>query len=48
VFRIKAIIGKNGVTLERTELQDAFDGDLAVERFFGTLKEDNRRLTFRV
>jgi len=48
VFRIEAITEENGVQLDRDALQDAFDGRIAVERFFSTTKEDDRRLDFRV
>ena len=48
VFRIEAIIEGSGVQLDRDALQDAFDGRIAVEHFFSTTKEDDRRLDFRV
>ena len=48
VFWIEAIAEESGVQLDRDALQDAFDGRIAVERFFSTTKEDDRRLDFRV
>ncbi|MCH7661973.1 MAG: hypothetical protein IH933_15805, partial [Euryarchaeota archaeon] len=33
---------------DRDALHDAIDGRIAVERFFSTFKEDERRLAFRV
>src|SRR5699024_762399 len=48
VFRIEALAEESDVQLDRTALQDAFDGRIAVERFFSTAKEDDRRLSFRV
>ena len=48
MFRIEAITEENGVQLDCDALQDAFDGRIAVERFFSTTKEGDRRLDFRV
>ena len=48
VFRIEDTVKEHDVHLDRDALQDAFAGDSAVERFFSTTKEDDRRLDFRV
>ena len=48
MFRIEAITEESDVRLDCAALQDAFDGRIAVERFFSTFKEDDRRLSFRV
>jgi hypothetical protein len=48
VFRIEAIAEEHGVTLDRDALRDAFADRIVGERFFSTLKEDERRLSFRV
>lgn len=47
-FRIEETVTKHDVQLDRDALRDAFDGRIAVERFFSTFKEDERRLSFRV
>ena len=48
VFRIETITEESGVQLDCDALQDGFEGRIAVERFFSTTKEDDRRLDFRV
>lgn len=48
VFRVEAFTEEYGVQLDRAALTDAFAGRIAGERFFSGLKEDDRKLTFRV
>jgi|AntDeeMetagen285_2_1112576.scaffolds.fasta_scaffold08739_1 hypothetical protein len=48
VFRIQDTVEEYDVHLDQDALDDAFDGRIAVERFFSTVKEDGRRLAFRV
>lgn len=47
-FRIEDTVEEHDVHLDSDALDDAFDGRIAVERFFSTFKEDDRRLNFRV
>lgn len=48
VFRIEAIAEEHGVQLDRATLRAAFADRIVGERFFSTLKADERRLSFRV
>lgn len=48
VFRVEAFAEEYGIQLDRAALKDAFAGDSAGERFFSGLKEDDRKLAFRV
>ena len=48
VFRIEAIAEEHGVQLDRAALRAAFADRIVDERFFSPLKEDERRLSFRV
>ena len=48
VFRVEDTVEEHDVHFDRDALSDAFDGRIAVERFFSTFKEDDRRLDFRV
>ena len=48
VFRIEATAEDHGVQLDREALRAAFADDSVGERIFSTLKEDERRLSFRV
>lgn len=46
-FRIELLVQEYDVSLDEDDLTDAFDGRIAVERFFSTLKEDEQILQFR-
>jgi hypothetical protein len=48
VFRVEAFVEEYGVQLDRGALKEAVAGRIAGERFFSGLKEDDRKLTFRV
>lgn len=48
VFRVEAFVEEDGVQLDRDALRDAFADRIVGERFFSGLKEDDRKLTFRV
>jgi len=48
VFRVEALAKEHDVQLDRDALEAAFADLIAGERFFSGLKEDARKLTFRV
>jgi len=47
-YRVEAFVEGTTVTLDRKALNDAFADRIVGERFFSGLKEDERKLTFRV
>lgn len=48
VFRVEALVEEDDVQLDRKALEAAFADRIVGERFFSGLKEDARKLTFRV
>ena len=48
VFRVEALVEKHDIKLDRDALEAAFADRIVGERFFSGLKEDARKLTFRV
>ncbi|MHC3439669.1 transposase, partial [Natrialbaceae archaeon A-gly3] len=47
-YRVEAFVEDTEVTLDRNALDDTFADRIVGERFFSGLKEDERKLTFRV
>ena len=48
MFRVEALAEEHDVQLDRDALEAAFADDPVGERFFSGLKEDARKLIFRV